>query len=716
MSQTGKICYNKDVMKKKMTSFFVGFLCLAVLFLFLPFLSVLSADPGFNNQENKKEELFYNDRILVKFKNIPGVNLIKVASDKDFAEILKSYQENSKVEYAEPDFTYQASLIPSDTDYGQQWYLEKIKAPAAWDKTRKSPNIIIAIIDSGVQIDHPDLSANTWKNPKEIANNGIDDDKNGFIDDANGWDFVANTFDPSPKFEEGFTEAGVLHGTIVAGVAAASGNNATGVAGVTWRAQIMSLRVLDDHGQGRTSEVIRAIDYAINNGADIINFSFTGFGYSQALDDAVRRAYEAGIVIVAAAGNEVEEGEGYSLDKTPMYPACHDGNNGENMVIGVAATDTLDQKADFSSFGFRCVDITAPGVSIYSTSVYAPNKQIDNKYFNKYYDGFWSGTSMATPMVAGAAALVAESNPGLGRDKIIENLLNGTDNVSRLNPNFLGQLGRGRLNVRSAIDYALDNLANHHFSLVVSPYSGRQSQLKITDQSGEVSGEFDTYGQNFLGGTNLAAGDVDGDGLDEIIAGAGFGGGPHVRIFNQSGNVLYQFFAYGQNFRGGVNVAAGDVDGDGLDEIIAGAGFGGGPQVRIFNSRGEVEGQFFAYDKNFRGGVKVAVADIDGGVARKRQEIITAPGPGGGPHIRIFDNHANVRGQFFAYDKNFRGGVNIAAGDIDKDGLDEIITGAGPGGTPHVRVFETDGRLISSFLAYENDFTGGVNVGVVRVK
>jgi len=158
------------------------------------------------------------------------------------------------------------------------------------------------------------------------------------------------------------------------------------------------------------------------------------------------------------------------------------------------------------------------------------------------------------------------------------------------------------------------------------------------------------------------------------------------------------------------------VDGDGLDEIIAGAGFGGGPQVRIFNSRGEVEGQFFAYDKNFRGGVKVAVADIDGGVARKRQEIITAPGPGGGPHIRIFDNHANVRGQFFAYDKNFRGGVNIAAGDIDKDGLDEIITGAGPGGTPHVRVFETDGRLISSFLAYENDFTGGVNVGVVRVK
>jgi len=142
---------------------------------------------------------------------------------------------------------------------------------------------------------------------------------------------------------------------------------------------------------------------------------------------------------------------------------------------------------------------------------------------------------------------------------------------------------------------------------------------------------------------------------------------------------------------------------------------GGGPQIRIFNAQGGVEGQFFAYDSAFRGGVRVAVADIDGGVAQKKDEIITAPGPGGGPHIRIFDNHANLKSQFFAYNKNFCGGVNVASGDVDNDGLAEIITGAGPGGAPHVIAFETDGKLIGSFYAYEEKFSGGVSVGVVAI-
>ena len=251
---------------------------------------------------------------------------------------------------------------------------------------------------------------------------------------------------------------------------------------------------------------------------------------------------------------------------------------------------------------------------------------------------------------------------------------------------------------------------------MVAPFSNYASQMKITDYDGKMEKEFFSYGENFRGGVNIAAGDINGDGVDEIITGAGAGGGPHVRIFDSSGKVLGQFFAYDKNFRGGVNVAAGDVNGDGKDEIIVGAGVGGGPHVRIFNSAGAIEGQFFAYDRNFRGGVRVATADIDGGVAQKKDEIITAPGLGGGPHIRIFDNHANLFGQFFAYDKSFHGGVSIAAGDIDNDGLAEIITGAGPGGTPHVRVFETDGKLIGSFYAYEDKFSGGVSVGAVGIK
>ena len=709
---------------------------------------------------------FVLDEILVKYKD-GKIERVKLEQNEELNETLKKYKSNSNVTLAEPNYLYKATLIPTDTHYTNQWYLQKINAFRAWNKVNTSPDIVIAIIDSGIQINHPDLRENIWQNSGEVADNGIDDDRNGFIDDVNGWDFIGNTPDPNPRFEAGFTEAGVHHGTIIAGIAAASGNNAAGIAGITWQAQIMPLRVLDDKGEGTTIEVIKAVDYAIANGADIINFSFVGFGFSQGLQEAIERAYRAGIIIVAAAGNEQAEGEGFSLDEVPMYPACHDGPNGENMVIGVAATDDLERKASFSSFGTNCVDMTAPGVSIFSTAVYAPLKSIDGKPFDQYYNGYWSGTSMAAPMVSGTVALIESINQKVNQEEVVEILLSNTDNINRFNPDFVGQLGQGRLNVYRAVDRALRDLIDINFKLLVAPYSGRASQVKLTDYNGQELRDFEAYGQNFRGGASVTSGDVDGDGMAEIITGAGFTGGPHVRIFDQAGNVKRQFFAYHPNFRGGVNVAAGDVDGDGIDEIITGAGFtggphvrifdtygrlkgqffaynknfrggvnvaagdvdgdgiteiitgagvGGGPQVRIFDLRGNVKGQFFAYDENFRGGVRVAVADIDGGVARRKDEIITAPGQGGGPHIRVFDNKANLKAQFFAYNKNFRGGVDVEAEDIDQDGLAEIITGAGPGGTPHVRVFELNGKLLGSFLAYENDFSGGVSVGVIGIK
>jgi len=656
------------------------------------------------------------DEIIVKFKDSDTVSVVKIAQQKDFYQILESYNKKETVEYAEPNYLYHASIIPSDTYYSNQWYLQKIKATEAWNYIHESPNIIIAIMDSGVQIDHPDLQDNIWRNTGEIAGDGIDNDKNGFIDDVNGWDFVNNVADPSPKFEPGFTEAGILHGTVVAGVAAASGNNATGISGVTWRVKIMPLKVLDDTGEGSTNKVIKAIDYAIANGADVINFSFVGFGFSQGLHDAIERAYNAGIIIVAAAGNEQGEGEGYFLDDTPMYPVCHDGDNGENRVIGVAATDTIDQKAPFSSHGFKCVDIAAPGLSIYSTVVYSPNHHIDGEYFNKYYDGYWSGTSMATPMVSAAIALIEEANPGFNRNQVINTLLSSADNINRLNPNYLNQLGEGRLNLAAAVSNALSQLSQAEVKLLVAPYSNYLSHIKITDQDGVVEQRFYSYNKNFLGGANVASGDVDGDGVAEIVTGAGFSGGPHVRIFNSLGELKGQFFAYAPHFRGGVHVAVGDVDGDGVAEIVTGAGKTGGPQVRIFKANGQILGQFFAYNPNFRGGVRVAVADIDGGARNNRAEIITAAGPGGGPHVRIFNNHANILGQFFAYNENFSGGVNLAAGDIDNDGLAEIVTGAGPGGAPHVRVFEINGKILGSFYAYDDEFSGGVNVGVLEIK
>ena len=230
---------------------------------------------------------------------------------------------------------------------------------------------------------------------------------------------------------------------------------------------------------------------------------------------------------------------------------------------------------------------------------------------------------------------------------------------------------------------------------------------------------FYAYDPAFLGGVNVAVGDVTGDGVPEIITGAGPGGGPHVRAFSLADGVVTEvagFYAYDPAFRGGVNVAVGNVTGDGVAEIITGAGPGGGPHVRAFSVAGggltEVAG-FYAYDPAFRGGVNVAVGDVTGdGVA----EIITGAGPGGGPHVRAFSvaggGLTEVAG-FYAYDPAFRGGVRVAAGDVTGDGVAEIITGAGPGGGPHVRAFNVAGgglTEVAGFYAYDPAFQGGVNV------
>jgi len=750
-------------MKQKVTSFFVCLLSLTIIILVVAGLFCVRSVTFAKKID--PTEVRQADEILVKFKDSEEIINIKIAQLDDFNKILQEYNTLPAVEYAEPNYLYHASLIPTDTYFNNQWYLQKIRAVEAWNNIRESPNIIIAILDSGVQIDHPDLRSNIWENKKEIVGNNKDDDKNGFIDDINGWDFVNELADPSPKFQPGFTEAGILHGTIIAGIAAASGNNAAGISGVTWRAQLMPLKVLDDTGEGNTLKVIKAIDYAINNGADIINLSFVGQGFSKSLEDAIKRAYDRGIIVVAAGGNEQGQGEGNNLDEVPMYPVCHDGSSGENRVIGVAALDTLDQKTPFSSYGFKCIDIAAPGISIFSTVVYSPTNYFDDKPFSKYYDGYWSGTSVAVPMVSAAVALIESANPRLNHQQVIKILLDNADNINRLNPNYLNRLGKGRLNLEAAVNQAKDLITNKIKKLIVAPFSNYPSLIKITDQDGKVDKEFLAFSDKFKGGASLATGDVNGDGLDEIITGAGPGGGPHIKIFDSNDELIEQFFAYQENFRGGVslacadidndgvaeiitapavggdslikifnyqgklkgyfaaygqkfkgglNLAAGDIDGDGVNEIIVGAGPTGGPQVKIFKPQGLLQGQFFAYDPRFRGGVKVAVAEINGGTRDNKLEIITAPGKGGGPQIKIFNNRGVIKGQFFAYNLNFHGGVNLAAGDINNDGLDEIITGAGPGGAPHVRVFKANGSIIGSFYAYDESFNGGVSVGVIK--
>ncbi|HLF69933.1 MAG TPA: VCBS repeat domain-containing M23 family metallopeptidase [Actinomycetota bacterium] len=223
------------------------------------------------------------------------------------------------------------------------------------------------------------------------------------------------------------------------------------------------------------------------------------------------------------------------------------------------------------------------------------------------------------------------------------------------------------------------------------------------------------YAPGFTGGVDVAAADVDGDGIDEIVTGAGPGGGPHVRIFKSDGRAVGGFFAYDGGFRGGVRVSAADFDGDGIDEIVTGAGPGGGPHVRIFKSDGTPIGGFFAYDGGFRGGVDVAAADVvtepgASATATSQPEIVTGAGAGGGPHVRIFSLDGSERGGFFAYPQGFPGGVRVAAADMNNNGRAEILTGAGPSGGPHVRLLRADGSEISSRFPFNGWFNGGVDV------
>jgi hypothetical protein len=216
-----------------------------------------------------------------------------------------------------------------------------------------------------------------------------------------------------------------------------------------------------------------------------------------------------------------------------------------------------------------------------------------------------------------------------------------------------------------------------------------------------VMSSFDAYDSRFTGGVRVAVGYVNGDQTPDIITAPGPGGGPHVKVFDgATGDLLFQFMAYDVNFRGGVYVAAADVNGDGIDDIITGAGASGGPHVKVFDGlTGNVIYSFFAYDPAFRGGVEVAGGDTNGD---GRADIITGAGPGGGPHVKVFSGaNLGLLASFFAYDTAFRGGVFVAAGDVNGDGRADVITGAGPGGGPHVEAFDVQsGALLRSFLAF----------------
>ena len=254
-------------------------------------------------------------------------------------------------------------------------------------------------------------------------------------------------------------------------------------------------------------------------------------------------------------------------------------------------------------------------------------------------------------------------------------------------------------------------------SIVAAADAGAPPEVRVYDfATGALRSQFLAYDSSMLSGVRVAVGDVNGDGFDDLITAPGPGALPNVRVFDGlSGNLMSSFFAYDGAFQGGVFVATGDIDGDGRKDIITGVGPGGGPNLKVFRGDGTLMSSFFAYNPAYSGGVRVAAGDVNGD---GRDEIITGVGFGGGPHVQAFDlasGTPQVLSSFYAYQPNFTAGIFVAAGDIDGDGRAEIITGAGAGGGPHVQAFDARGNVKLSFFAFSPAFNGGVRVAAADV-
>jgi thermitase len=377
-----------------------------------------------------------------------GKTLRRSKNAKEFErleQVIRRYAASPNVEVAEPNYVAHSTLAPNDPwyssrvffgSYDDMWGLKKINAESAWNYTTGSSSVLVAVHDSGVDGNHPDMAANMWADGSEPLN-GVDDNGNGYVDDRFGWDFVNNDRDPNDD---------VGHGTMVAGIIGAAGNNGDYVVGTNWQVKIMGLKVLASNGKGTEDNIVRSIRYAADRGVKVSNLSLSCLCTSAAYDDAVKYATDRGVVVVAAAGNN-------NQDALNESPASSDG------AITVGATNVNDQLAVFrtdipnsaSNFGPR-IDVVAPGHQILSI----PSKNGPMCGVSDYgYVCYSSGTSFSAPFVAGVAALIKARNPGWTNREITQTLRTSSIDIGSSGKD--NQFGYGRLDAARALSQVIMN-------------------------------------------------------------------------------------------------------------------------------------------------------------------------------------------------------------------------------------------------------------------
>jgi serine protease len=374
--------------------------------------------------------------------DLSDLYVAKYDGNQQIATVINALLKDEQIVYAEPSYVYKTSFVPNDASFSLQTYFTKLQVAQAWDVLRDASSVIIGIVDSGSDLQHEDLASNIYVNAADPVN-GIDDDKDGYIDNYFGWDFVGNSASTMiPDNNPDVTSDSTDHGVHVSGIASAVSNNAKGVASIAFNAKLMIVKTGADNNAKAIYKGYEGIKYAADHGAKIINCSWGGPGGGQFGQEMIDYAVAKGSLVIAAAGNESTE--------DPGYPAAYRG------VFSVAAVTNNDIKSGFSNYGYT-VDISAPGSSIYNT-------------LNGNTYGSLSGTSMATPMVASAAALVKARYPNYDGLQIGEVLRTTADPIDNLNPTYANKIGRGRLNVLNALTQTTSSV--------------RYQQIAVNDQTG----------------------------------------------------------------------------------------------------------------------------------------------------------------------------------------------------------------------------------------
>jgi len=653
-----------------------------------------------------------------------------------------------------------------DDPYASQWGYEHIGVYEAWDYSTGSDDVIVAIIDNGFDTFHPDLRDNVWKNIDEIPDNNIDDDNNGYVDDVYGWNFLDDTNNPRPDVEHlsasELTQGIFHHGTVVAGIIGARGNNGRDGVGINWQVRLMNLKVLGNSGTGDLTPLVDAIYYAVDNGANVVNISMVGGSNLPDLSTAIRYAYDHNVVVVAAAGNNMTD-----LNLNPKYPVCSDKTSRSNEVIGVSAMNEDHYLATFSNYGSDCIDITAPGVGIQSTLRYSPTNDLTDSYSTSIA---WSGTSFSAPFVSGAAALLKAMAPGFSAEKIISILSSTTHHTPAQDENlYANTYGKGLLQIQTAVKSAEIELKNNTTSdinniiknePVIQENSSAERLLFVSKDTGlyefRQSGKQTSralYRATFLNILDIQDFITD-DGFTGFVALYGSNQEKSLYIYDNHMR-LVDYFPIASFLSG--DIAVGDVDGDGSqDFIIVTKNSDNSVSLFIYNRDatriGEdhmldmkdafvsvdviyddirdvydiafmythdgyttverLDNKFFIVDSfdmaSIIGG-EIMVYDID---HDGREEYIVATAPDHQAMIYVYeqdivDQHMTAVYSFRAYPPQMKSGVDMTVFDYDNDGKKELIITSRAGASP-ARIMNTQGDVLEAWWPFDDETIGRV--------